>query len=112
MAKFNLNLSDSAYADVTEMANRLDVSMADVVRQALSLLRWIANEYSAGHRLLIQRGDSVTELVVPDLERFRETPPTRPVQHDRSMDPVSSRHRRTTHRRDRTTLIAANQRDV
>jgi hypothetical protein len=79
MAKFNLNLSDSAYTDVSDVASRLDISMADVVREALSLLLWIIREISAGNRLLIQRGDQVTEVVVPELERLRDPPrPKRP----------------------------------
>jgi hypothetical protein len=74
MAKFNLNLSESTYADVGEMADRLDISMADVVREALSLLLWIIHEIRAGNRLMIQRGDQITELVVPELERLRDPP--------------------------------------
>ena len=77
MAKFNLNLSDSAYADVSEMAECLDISMADVVREGLSLLGWITREIRAGNRLLIQRGDTVTELVVPELDKLREPPQPR-----------------------------------
>jgi hypothetical protein len=58
MAKFNLNLSDSLYADVSEMAERLD--------------------------LMIQRGDQVSELVMPALERLRDPPVPERVRPSRS----------------------------
>jgi hypothetical protein len=70
-AKFNLNLSDTAYEEVGELSRKLDLSMADVVREALSLLWWISKEIGSGNRLLIQRGDQVTELLYPGLERLR-----------------------------------------
>ena len=82
MAKFNLNLADSTYADVGEMAVRLDISMADVVRQALSVLGWITREISANNRLLVQRGDRLTELVMPELERLRPREPGSEVEGD------------------------------
>ncbi len=73
MAKFNLNLSDSAYAEVIEMAERLDISMADVVREALNLLRWVMGEISADNCLLVRRGDHLVELLMPELERLRRS---------------------------------------
>jgi hypothetical protein len=71
MAKFNLNLSDSTYAEVSEMAERLDISMADVVREAINLLRWVTGEISVDHYVLVRRDDHIVELVMPGLERLR-----------------------------------------
>jgi hypothetical protein len=69
--KLNVSFSDSAYAVVAELASDLDVPMSDVVREGMSLFSWIAQELGAGHRLLIQRDDQVTELVIPSLEPLR-----------------------------------------
>lgn len=72
MAKFNVNFSDSTHAAVVELSERMDVPMADVIREALSLLWWLARESMAGNRILIQRGDQVTELMIPSLEALRD----------------------------------------
>ena len=71
MAKFNRNLSESAYAEVSELAGGLDITMAEVVREALHLLGWIAREINADNHLLIRRGDVVVELTVLELEMLR-----------------------------------------
>jgi hypothetical protein len=55
---------------LVELAERLDVPMADVIREALSLFWWFARERAAGSRILIQRGDQVTELLIPSLEEL------------------------------------------
>jgi hypothetical protein len=68
MAKFNINFSDSTHAVLVELSERLDVPMADVIREALSLYWWFAREQASGNQLLIQRGDKLTELMIPSLE--------------------------------------------
>jgi hypothetical protein len=49
----------------------MDGTMADVIREALSVFWWLAKEYRQGSRLMIQRGDSITELMIPSLERLK-----------------------------------------
>lgn len=71
MTKFNVKFSDNAYRAVGELAGWMGASMADVIRESLSLFWWLAKEYRQGNRLLIQRGNEVTELVIPSLERLR-----------------------------------------
>ena|SRR5215471_1742487 len=70
MTKFNVKFSDSTYRAVGELARWTDGTMADVIREALSIFWWLAKEYRQGNRLLIQRGDQVTELMIPSLERL------------------------------------------
>jgi hypothetical protein len=57
------------------LAERTELPTAEVVRQGLSVLYWLARERSLGSKLLIQRGDVVTELVVPSLDRLASGPP-------------------------------------
>jgi hypothetical protein len=71
VTKFNVKFSDSTYRAVAELAKSTDGTMADVIREALSVYRWLAMEYQQGNRALIQRGDKITELVFPSLERLR-----------------------------------------
>ena len=75
MTKFNVKFSDSTYQAVGQLARWTDGTMADVIREALSVFWWIAKEYGQGHRLLIQRGDQVTELLIPSLERLKADAP-------------------------------------
>jgi len=80
MNKFNVKFSDNAYRAVGELAGWMGLSMADVIRESLSLFWWLAKEYRQGGRLMIRRGDAVTELLVPSLERLRvDTSPDREV---------------------------------
>lgn len=74
MNKFNVKFSDSTYRAVATLAEKLEVSMADVIREALSLYWWAGKECMAGSRLLIQRGSEITELVIPSLEQLKQGP--------------------------------------
>jgi len=66
-----MTFSEGTHQVLTSLTQRLDVSMADVIRDALSIFCWFARERSAGSRLLIQRGTEITELIIPSLERLR-----------------------------------------
>ncbi len=68
MARFNVNFSASTHEAVVQLSERLDLPMADVVREALSLFWWVSQETEAGNTLLIQRGGQVTELLIPSLK--------------------------------------------
>ncbi len=54
------------------MAEELPSSRSDVLRDALSLYWWLFREHKQGSRVLIQRGDRVTEWLQPKLEALRE----------------------------------------
>ena|SRR5258708_29448389 len=71
MTKFNVKFSDSTYRAVGELAKWTDGTMADVIREALSIFWWLAKEYRQGSRLLIQREGKLTELMIPSLARLR-----------------------------------------
>lgn len=75
MIKFNVKLSDSTYGVVRELAEEMDGTMADVVREALSVFWWLAKEYREGNRLMVRRYDQVTELMIPSLERLNAARP-------------------------------------
>jgi hypothetical protein len=66
--KVSLNLADRMSRTVTVLAERLDMPMAEVVREALSLYWWLAKERSTGTRISIHRGEEVTEMVIPSLD--------------------------------------------
>lgn len=90
MPKFNVNFSDSTHAVLTEMSERLDVPMAEVIRESLSIYWWLIREVSSGSTLLVQRGDRApSELVIPYLERLR-----RPAAGDELPGPSASERSR------------------
>ena len=99
MAKFNVNFSESTYQALTDMSQRLDRPMAEVIREALSLYGWLIREASQGSTFMIQRGDRApSELVIPYLERVQEpvAVPSAKEADDRSTAEVkSSRGRRS-----------------
>ena len=71
VTKFQVKLQETMYRLVLDLAGRLGVSMADVIREAVSLYGWAAHEYGDGNKLLVQRGDEITEIVLPNLQRLR-----------------------------------------
>jgi hypothetical protein len=74
--KFNVNFSDSTYCVLADMSTRLDVPMAEVLRESLSVYWWLVREVSSGSTLLIQRGERAPgELVIPYLERLKDAAP-------------------------------------
>jgi predicted transcriptional regulator len=93
MTKFNVKFSDNTYRAVSELAHETDATMADVIREALSIYVWLAKEYRQGNKLLIQRGEQVTELLVPSLERMVETPPAGEETNPGSTDDAPVRTR-------------------
>ncbi len=74
MPKFNVHFSDSAYQDLADMSDQLDQPMAEVIREALSMYRWLIKETAQGSTLLVQRDHDrpPQELLVPYLDRLRD----------------------------------------
>jgi hypothetical protein len=70
MQKYTLQFSDQSYADLEGLSDLLDMTKAEVVREALSMYRWIVQEKMAGHRLLIDRESQVNELLIPRFDRL------------------------------------------
>ena len=73
--KFGMSLSEHTSLTYAVLAARLEMPMEEVIRDALSLYWWVARERSSGSRLLVQRGDQVTELAIPNLDRLAGGPP-------------------------------------
>jgi hypothetical protein len=69
--KFNISLSDPTYAVLGVLATWMDASMAEVIRESLAVLWFVIRECREGNKILIRRGDQVTELVVPYVARMQ-----------------------------------------
>ena len=86
-----MKLSDSTYRDMSALADLTDGTMADVFREALSIFAWLAKEYRQGNRLMIKRGDELTELLIPSLARTAEEEPAEGAAPPRRRRPNASR---------------------
>jgi hypothetical protein len=73
--RVGLNLSNRTSLSFAILGERLDVPLTETIRGAMSLYWWVAKERSTGARVLIQRGDKVTELVISSLDRLDGGPP-------------------------------------
>ena len=78
VTRFNVKFQEAMYQLVLGLAGRLELSMADVMREALSFYGWAAHEHEQGNKVLVQRGDEITEIVIPTLERLRPEIAPRP----------------------------------
>ncbi len=84
MARFNISFADSTHEALVDMSVRLDRSVAEVIREALSIYGWLIREASNGTTFLVQRGSrSPSELVIPYLEQLQPVPATSRVQEAR-----------------------------
>jgi ribbon-helix-helix CopG family protein len=73
--RVSLNLTPSTTKAVTLLAERRDMQMSEVIREALSCYWWLARERSAGTRFQIARDGKLTEMAVPSLNRLADGPP-------------------------------------
>jgi hypothetical protein len=73
--RVSLNLSEQTSLTYAVLAARVEMPTEEAYREALSLYWWMARERSTGTRFLVQRGDKITELVVPSLDRLNDGPP-------------------------------------
>lgn len=64
---FTIRLHPRMQATIDEMGADLGMDRGAVIREALSLYHWAWKEARGGSRLVIQRGDKVTELIIPSL---------------------------------------------
>ena len=74
-APLALNLSGATRKALDTLAERLEMPLNEVVRDALSLYWWLARERSKGARFQVARGAELTELVSPALDRLAGGPP-------------------------------------
>src|SRR5215472_4533347 len=68
MPKYNVNFSDNAYQTLATLSEELGMTMAEVVREALSTYWWLARELEHGHRVVIDRNGTLTQVVFPSFE--------------------------------------------
>jgi hypothetical protein len=66
--------------------------MADVLREAISVLWFITRELASGNKILVQRGGETSELVLPTLEGVRAAEQVREqgAGPDRRGDPATA----------------------
>jgi Ribbon-helix-helix protein, copG family len=62
--RVNVNFADSTYSVLEELARKRGKTMAEVLRDAIALEKWIDDARSEGGRLLIKQGDETRELVL------------------------------------------------
>ena len=62
--RLNVNFSESAYRALEEIASRKGTSMAEVLRDAIALEKWVMDAHAEGSRLLIERPDGTVREVV------------------------------------------------
>jgi hypothetical protein len=81
-----VHFSDQAYRTVLQLAGAQRSTMAEVMRQAVSVYWWLAREHSQGSRFLVQRGCVVTETVIPSIDGMARLPESEgelhPVERD------------------------------
>jgi hypothetical protein len=80
-----VHFSDQAYRTVLQLAGAQRSTMADVMRDAVSVYWWLAREHSQGSRFLVQRGCVVTEAIIPSIDGMEALPESegelRPDEH-------------------------------
>lgn len=70
-----VRFSESAYRTVLQLAGAERSTMAEVMREALSVYWWLAREQSQGNVFLVRRGEVVIELRIPSLDGMDPLPP-------------------------------------
>jgi Arc/MetJ-type ribon-helix-helix transcriptional regulator len=70
--RLQIDFSEKAYKELETLQERLDAtSKSEVIRDALGLLRWLADEVDKGHRILVEKPEdgATREVVFHFLER-------------------------------------------
>lgn len=70
-SKFNIKLTDKEYGTLGALAEWMDVSMADVMREAIAVAYFMARQYRNGSVFMIKRGDQTVELHIAGMDRLR-----------------------------------------
>lgn len=63
-----IRFADSTAQVLTTISEKKGISIGEVIRNALSIYWWMYREQAAGSRFLVQRGEFITELRIPDIE--------------------------------------------
>jgi hypothetical protein len=62
--RLNVQFSESVYRALEELAQRKGTSMAEVLRDAVQLEKWVEDARAEGGRILIERDGNIRELVL------------------------------------------------
>lgn len=62
--RVNVNFSEVVYRMLDELAKRKGTTMAEVLRDAIALEKWVEDERAQGGRILVERNGEVRELVL------------------------------------------------
>lgn len=70
--RLQLDFSENAYKELEDLQGRLNAtSKSEVIRDALGVLRWLADEVNADHRILVEKPEGTREVVFHFLERSK-----------------------------------------
>ena len=61
--RVNVNFSEEAYGELTELAQRKGKTVSDLLRDAIALERWFDETRREGSRVLVERDGKVREIV-------------------------------------------------
>lgn len=61
--RVNVNFSEEAYDELTELAQRKGKTLSDLLRDAIALERWFDETKREGSRVLVERDGKVREIV-------------------------------------------------
>jgi predicted CopG family antitoxin len=61
--RVNVNFSDDAYRQLTELAQRKGKTVSDLLRDAIALERWFDDTRREGSRVLVEREGKVREII-------------------------------------------------
>lgn len=68
--RLQIDFSDSAYKELEQLQNRLNApTKTEVIRDALGVLRWLAEEVDQNHRILVEKPEGTREVVFHFLPR-------------------------------------------
>ncbi len=71
--RLQIDFSEKAYKELEELQERLGAtSKSEVMRNALGILRWVVEEVSEGHRILVEKPQGTREIVFHFIERSKE----------------------------------------
>jgi len=62
--RVNVTFSMSTYNVLAEIARERGKTMAEVLRDAIALEKWVHDEIKRGHQILVNRGGEIKELVI------------------------------------------------
>ena len=66
--RVNVNFAENTYAILQELARKRGKTMAEVLREAISLEKWVDDMLAEGAKLLIRQDGETRELVFfPDI---------------------------------------------